>query len=315
MRMPRTLGGLAVVLTLCLGLTACGDNLDEGGSGTAGGGDKGSLTIASAGFTESQVMAEMYAAVLRNAGYTIEIKTVDNRELYEPALEKGEVDVVPDYAATMAEFLNRKKNGPDAPPVASNDVDKTVAALRQLAEPLGLLVLEPSKAVDQNAFVVSKEFAEQNNLKTLSDLGRSGKAVSLAAGEECADRPFCKPGLEKTYGIKITKIDPLGVSTAQTKKSVQDGKNQLGLALTTDGSLESFGLVVLEDDKGLQNADNLIPVVNKESAGSDDVAQALNQLSETLTTEDLASLNQKVDAERQKADKVAQDYLKEKGLL
>ena len=99
---------------------------------------------------------------------------MDNRELYEPALEKGQIDVVPEYAATLAEFLNAKKNGPKArEPVASSDVDATVTALKKLAAPRGLKVLPPGEAVDQNAFAVSKEFAEKHNLKTLSDLGKS----------------------------------------------------------------------------------------------------------------------------------------------
>ena len=99
--------------------------------------------------------------------------------------------------------------------------DRHGIAGRELAEPLGLTALEPAEAVDQTAFVVSQEFATQNNLRTLTDLGASGIEVSLAAGEECATRPFCQPGLEHTYGIKISRIDPLGVATVPTKKSDQ----------------------------------------------------------------------------------------------
>jgi osmoprotectant transport system substrate-binding protein len=316
-RLRRILGVAAVGLALSLGATACGgDNLsDDSDSSSSESESKGELVIGSAGFTEINIMAEMYAALLQDAGYETTIQTVQNRELYQPALESGEIDVVPDYAATMTEFLNRKVNGPDAAVVATSDVDTTVTALRELAEPLGLTPLDPAEAVDQNAFVVSEEFATQNNLTTLSDLGASGIEVSLAAGEECATRPFCQPGLEQTYGIKISRIDPLGVATVPTKQSVQEGRNQLGLALTTDGTLEDFGLVVLEDDKGLQLADNLIPIVNTEQAGAEDIATALNQLAEVLTTEDLAELNRRVDADREREADVARSYLEEKGLL
>ncbi len=114
--------------------------------------------VGSAGFTESKVLAELYAQVLADAGYRTTIRTVENRELYEPSLEKGEIDVVPEYAATLAEFLNAKTNGPKAPeekPVASSDVAATVAALEKLAEPRGLKVLPAGEAVDQNAFAVT----------------------------------------------------------------------------------------------------------------------------------------------------------------
>ena len=321
MRRRRSLGGLAAALGLSLVLAACGgdDNaLDEGtgsGSGSDTGAAKGALVVGSAGFSESQIMAEMYALLLEKAGYDTQIKTVANRELYEPALEKGEIDVVPEYAATVAEFLNRKKNGPDAPLVASADPAATVEALSTLAEGYGLAVLEPSEANSSNAYAVTKEYAEANGLKTLSDLGAKGQPVVLAATEECPDRPFCAQGLEKTYGIKISKILPLGFGSPQTKDAVKKGDAQLGLVGTTDATLESFGLVALEDDKKLQLADNVVPMVNKSEAGSPEVAEALNALASELTTEDLATLNAKVDQERQKPADVAREYLESRGLL
>ena len=135
-RRARTLlaaGGAVAVLATAL--TACGGNsLEKEGGGSADGGSKGELVIGSAGFTESQIMAELYSKLLTKAGYSTSISKLKNRELYEPALEKGEIDVVPEYAATLAEFLNAKENGPKAKPVASNDIGKTTAALEKLAK-------------------------------------------------------------------------------------------------------------------------------------------------------------------------------------
>ncbi|MCX5377616.1 ABC transporter substrate-binding protein [Streptomyces sp. NBC_00091] len=318
--LSATLG--AVALTASLG--ACGgeslEKAKDGGSSSAAasGGGKGKLVVGAAGFTESNVLAELYAQLLRGAGYDTSITTVNNRELYEPSLEKGEIDVVPEYAATLAEFLNAKVNGPNAPkekPVASSDAAATVAALEKLAAPLGLKVLPAGAAVDQNAFAVSKEFAQKNNLKTLSDLGKSGLKVKIAAGDECAVRPFCAPGLEKTYGISVSGIDPKGVGTPQAKQAVKDGVDQLVLTTTTDATLDGYGLVLLEDDKKLQNADNVLPVVNAKDGGAPEVAAALDGLTKALTTADLVELNRKVDAERAKPADVAKAYLDSKGLL
>ncbi|MGW7098454.1 ABC transporter substrate-binding protein [Streptomyces sp. NPDC054838] len=320
----HVLGAALGAAALAASLTACGgDSLEkakDGGSASSapGGGAKGNLVIGAAGFTESNVLAELYAQVLRNAGYSTSVTTVNNRELYEPSLEKGEIDVVPEYAATLAEFLNAKVNGKDAPkdkPVASSDAAATVAALEKLATPLGLKVLPVGSAVDQNAFAVTKEFAAKNNLKSLSDLGRAGLKVKIAAGDECAVRPFCQPGLEKTYGISVSGIDPKGVGTPQAKQAVKDGVDQLVLTTSTDATLDSYGLVLLEDDKKLQNADNVLPVVNAKDAGAPEVAAALDGLTKTLTTADLVDLNRKVDAERAKAADVAKAYLESKGLI
>ncbi|MFI6878705.1 ABC transporter substrate-binding protein [Streptomyces sp. NPDC050400] len=304
---------------LTAGLTACGgDSLegkDDSGSAGSGGGKKGKIVVGAASFTEAKVLGELYAQILDDAGYDASVKTVENREIYEPQLAKGAIDVVPEYAATLAEFLNLKKNGADAKPVASSDVDATVTALRGLAEPQGLKVLDAGEAVDQNAFAVSESFAKKHNLKTLSDLGKSGEKVKIAAGDECEERPFCAPGLKKTYGIDVTGIDPKGVGTTQSKQAVKNGTDQLVLTTTTDATLKNFGLVLLEDDKKLQNADNIIPVVNAKDAGDKAIADVLGKLTKALTTDDLVELNRKVDAERQKEADVAKAYLESKGLI
>ncbi|MFH7595993.1 ABC transporter substrate-binding protein [Streptomyces racemochromogenes] len=322
----RILGATLVAAALTVSLSACGgDSLEkskDGGSSSSssssGGGAKGRLVVGAAGFTESNVLAELYARLLADAGYDTSVTTVNNRELYEPSLEKGEIDVVPEYAATLAEFLNAKVNGPNAPkekPVASSDPAATAAALEKLAAPLGIKALPLGAAVDQNAFAVTREFAQKNNLRTLSDLGKSGQKVKIAAGDECAVRPFCAPGLEKTYGIQVSGIDPKGVGTPQAKQAVKDGVDQLVLTTTTDATLDGFGLVLLEDDKKLQNADNVLPVVNAKDAGAPEIGAALERLTKVLTTADLVELNRKVDAERAKPADVAKAYLESKGLL
>ncbi|MFD8121862.1 ABC transporter substrate-binding protein [Streptomyces albidoflavus] len=306
---------LAVLLLTLCAACATGPSLEDQGEVTAPPGDSSRLTVGSAGFTESDLLAQMYALLLRRAGYETELITVANRELYEPALESGRVDVVPEYAATFADWLNAKENGPDADPVGSPDLATTMKALRRLATPRGLTVLDPGKAVDQNAFAVTREFAAEHSLRTLSDLGASGLPVRLAAGDECVSRPYCQPGLEKTYGIDVTAVDPKGVGTTQAKRAVQSGQDQMVLTTTTDATLDAFGLVLLEDDKKLQNADAVVPVVNRARAGSRRVARALDALAPVLTTADLAGLNRQVDSWRRLPEDVARAYLEEKGLL
>ncbi|MFH9069775.1 ABC transporter substrate-binding protein [Streptomyces alboflavus] len=313
-RARRMAGAATAVVALTAGLTACGGDSLEDDKGSDGGG-KGKIVVGSARFTEQKVLAELYAGVLRDAGYDASVKTVQNREVYEPELKKGTIDVAPEYAATLTEFLNLKKNGADAKPVASSDLDATYGQLTKLAGGRGLKALPAGEAVDQNAFAVTEDYAKEHKLKTLSDLGKSGEKVRIAAGDECETRPFCAPGLKKKYGIDVAGIDPKGVGTTQSKQAVKNGTDQLVLTTTTDATLKNFGLVILEDDKKLQNADNILPVVNEKEAGDKKIAAALAKVTKTLTTDDLIELNRKVDAERQKEVDVAKEYLESKGLI
>ncbi|WP_412080256.1 ABC transporter substrate-binding protein [Streptomyces sp. SJL17-1] len=314
---PLRAARLGLLLAACavLGGCAAGPSLEAQGEVTAPPGDSHRLTVGSAGFTESDLLAQMYALLLEDAGYGTKILSVTNRELYEPALERGQIDVVAEYAATFADWLNAKANGADAPTVGSPDLDATMKALRGLATPRGLTVLDAGRAVDQNAFAVTTAFAAEHRLKTLSDLGATGLPVRLAAGDECVSRPYCAPGLREVYGIDVTAVDPKGVGTTPAKQAVRDGQDQLVLTTTTDATLDEFGLVLLADDKRLQNADNIVPVVNRARAGSEGVTRALSRLNAVLTTADLRLLNEQVDSWRRLPEDVARAYLQEKKLV
>ncbi|MEU6954720.1 ABC transporter substrate-binding protein [Streptomyces sp. NPDC045714] len=307
----------AVAALALLAATACtaGPALENQGEVTAPPGDSKHLTVGSAGFTESDLLAQLYALLLEHAGYSADIISVTNREIYEPALENGQIDVVAEYAATFADWLNAKANGADAPPVGSPDLATTMKELRSLAAPRGLTVLDPGRAVDQNAFAVTAAYAKEHGLKTLSDVGAAKLSVRLAAGDECVQRPYCAPGLRRTYGIDVVAVDPKGVGTTQAKQAVQSGQDQMVLTTTTDATLDQFGLVLLEDDKKLQNADYVVPVVNRARAGSTGVRDALDRLNAVLTTADLASMNERVDSWRRLPEDVARTYLESKKLL
>jgi osmoprotectant transport system substrate-binding protein len=318
----RRIGLLAVAGAAGLLLAACGGSSNafssssssssssSGAAGAAGGADK-TLVVGGANFTEMSVMEQLYGQLLAKNGYSVSYKQVDNREIYEPALEQGQIDVVPDYAATLANFISKKTGGTGD--IATADANETVQKMQPLLTKLGLTAFSASPAKDNNAFAVTKKYAQANTLKTLSDLAKLGKPVVLAATTECPDRPFCQPGLEKTYGMKISKVLPLGFGSPQAKQAVTSGKADLVLTGTTDATLDQLGLVLLEDDKGLQQADNIVPVVGKK-ANTAEVKALLDKLSAALTTQDLTQLNAKVDAQRQTAQQVAKDYLASKGL-
>lgn len=321
-RKTKVRRSLAIALAApLLLLAACGnggtDALDEGDSGNADtGGDKGEVVIAYQDYTEMSIMAEMYAALLEKEGFQPTLKGVGDRAIYAGQLASGDVHVAPEYVSSMTEFLNRDMNGADAALVASPDLEETMGRLRELAAHHEITPLEPAEAEDANAFAVTQQFAEDNNLETLSDLREMQQPIALAAAPDCPERPDCQGGLEGVYGIKIDRFEPLGFGTPATKDALTKGEVDLGQVGTSDGQIEQLELVVLEDDRDWQNAENLVPVVSSSFLDQNpEVADALNALSEVLTTEDLMRLNAQVDAERQLAADVAENYLRDKGLI
>jgi osmoprotectant transport system substrate-binding protein len=246
------------------------------------------------------------------------VKTVGAREITEPALEKGSsgggVDVVPEYLATFTEFLNNKKNGANATAVASGDVTKTLAAGQGLAGGYGITLFTPSAATDENAFAVTQKFAKANNLTTLSDLaGYTGKII-LGGPPECPKRPFCEPGLVKTYGIKFAGFKALDAGGPLTKQAIAQGKVTVGLVFSSDGGIGALGLQVLTDDKHLQNADNVVAAVNSKIGADAALKAALDSVDAVLTTDDLVALNKSVDIDRKDPAAVAKAYASSKGL-
>ena len=198
----------------------------------------GSLTIGAANFSENITIAEIYAAVLRDAGYDASVRTIGNRETYLPALESGEIAIVPEYAATAAEFLNKRLNGADAPTVASGDIEVTADALAELGSQVGIVFGDASDAQDQNAFAVTTAFAEQYGVTTLSDLAEAcGGGLSLGGPPECPERPFCQLGLEDVYGVDITDFASLDAGGPLTKTAIRQGEVSIGLVFSSDGEL------------------------------------------------------------------------------
>jgi osmoprotectant transport system substrate-binding protein len=206
-------------------------------SGVSGG--SGPIVVGAADFTESQVLGTLYADVLTAAGFQASVQTVGNRELYLPALQRGEIQVFPEYLATVTDIINGQVNGSDAEGVASGDVDATVEALTPLAEQVGLVFGEPAEAADQNAFAVTQEFADQVGVTTLSDLAEACGDGSLTLGGpgECPERPQCQPGLEETYGLEFADFQEFDAGGPLTKAAIQQGEVSIGLVFSSDGAL------------------------------------------------------------------------------
>jgi osmoprotectant transport system substrate-binding protein len=285
------LSALAVLATAC-------------GATTTPAAQKGTIIVGGFGFPESSVLAQVYGQALAHDGYTVIYKlNLGQREVVAPALKKGDIDMYPGYAATDLEYYNNKAGE------ASGDVAATTAKLNSYLQPLGLVALTPAAAVDQNAFAVTKETqAKYNGITKLSDLAPIAGQLTMGAGPECLTRPYCIPGLEKTYGIKFKAFRALDTDGPLTRAAFKNGTIQVGLVFSSDGDLNALGLVVLQDDKHLEAADNVVPII-RTAVATDNVKKVLNNIDKNLTTADLVAMNAQVSIDHKDPDVVAKAYL------
>ncbi|WP_370250028.1 ABC transporter substrate-binding protein [Nocardioides sp.] len=305
--------GAAAALT-ALTLAACGSDDSGDGGDTAPAADAVPLTLATQSFPEATLVGALYEVLLEANGYDVEVKAVESRDAYFGELSSGDVDVVPEYLAAVGDFLNTQANGEGAEPVTSSDPAATEAAVVPLAQDAGVTLLDLSDASSQNAFFVTAETAESESLTALSDL--EGQSIVLAASPDCDGRADCEGGLSDVYGIDITEILPLGFASPETYAAVQDGEAQLGLTGTIDPNLEDEGLVLLEDDRGIQPAQNYVPAVNSDFlAEHEDLAGPLDELMAALDNDTINELLARITIDREQATDVAEDYLTEQGLI
>jgi len=297
-----------VLATGCSGDDVAEDDKSNDSSTTTG----GKVTLASQNFDEAVLVTTMYQLLLEDAGYQVDTKLVDTRPAYLAEFP-GDVDIVPEYVAGLGDQLNVEANGENAGAISTSDLDETLSAMQPLLDDKGITLLEASEAASQNAYFVTQDYSDSEGVTKLSDL--EGKSIKLAAAPDCTGRDDCEKGLTDVYGIKIELL-PLGYASPQTYKAVVDGEAQLGQTGTLDGTLDDQGLVLLDDDRGIQPAQNLVPAVATDFLDEHpDVQEPLENLMGVLDNETLGELIARVSVDREKPTDVAQDFLEEAGLL
>lgn len=306
MRRSRTWALALVLAFMALLVSGCGDDDEEAAGGTTTVA-KGRIVVGSTNFPEQLIVANMYAQVLEHHGFDVELRpNLGNREIVQPALQNGEIDLLPEYVGTLLEFLQTGS--------ATPDVGESVAKLRELLAPRGLTALEPAPAVDANALVVTKKTATEKKLAKISDLTPIAGTLVLGGPPECPTRPLCLLGFESVYGLKFKEFKALDAGGPITKEALEKGQIDVALLFSSDGAIPARGFVVLEDDKNLQPAENVIPVIRTEKV-TPELEKALNEVSAQLTTEELSELNKAVDVDRADPDDVAKSFLEEHKLL
>ncbi|HYY81794.1 MAG TPA: ABC transporter substrate-binding protein [Actinomycetes bacterium] len=264
------------------------------------------ITVASFDFPESETLAELYGQALRGGGYPVEvISRLGSREIVEPALEQGKVDLVPEYMGSALDFLG------DLALAASADPRQTHARLEQAFGPRGVSVLAYAPAQDRNGFVVTAQTARTYRLRRVSDLGRVAGRFALGGPPECPERPLCLQGLERTYGLHFERFEPMPTRTV-TATALEEGEIDVGMIDTTDANLATRELLQLADDRRLQPADNLVPVVRRQvlDAYGPRLVRLLDSVTAPLTTPALIGLNRQVEVDELAPASVAAAWLR-----
>jgi osmoprotectant transport system substrate-binding protein len=247
--------------------------------------DDDAVTVASFNFPESEVLAELYAQALEGRGMVVERELdLGPRELVVPALQRGLVELVPEYAGSGLGFFAQ---------TASNDPAITHERLLAALRPRGLAALDAAPAQDRNTFVVDATTADHLHLVSLSDLGSFAPAMTFGGPTECRERRFCLSGLEDVYGLHFAEFVALDAGGPLTLQALNDRTIDIGLLFSSNPAIRAGALVELRDDRGLEPAENVTPIVSQvtlDRFGST-FADTLNAVSALLRTSDLRQMN------------------------
>lgn len=304
-----TLIRTAIAGVAVLGLAGCGGGGDPLGGGDAGSSpapDKvSSITVGSADFSESQLLAEIYGQALAAKGVEVTQKpNIGNRETYMAAIKDGSVHLLPEYTGAALHYF--KKDATETEDQATYDALKD-------ALPSGLEVLEKSPAADEDTIVVTKATADKYSLKSLADLKPVAKDMVAGGSSEFKVRDAGLKGLKEKYDVEFKEYKTLDAGGPLSLKALLDNQIQVSNFFTTQSLIKDNNLVMLEDPENILPPNNIVPLIRTDHK-SDDVASTLNAVSAKLTTEALTDMVKRIDVGKESAKAVATDWLSQNPL-
>jgi len=329
---------LMAALALAVGFSACGGGSDSTGSsaeestaeettaeetteeGEEGGAiaanpanGKVSLTIGSKNFPEQEILGEIYAQALKAAGYKVKSDlSLGSETVALKAVESGAISGYPEYASTaLTSFFGYE---PEEVPADPNAAWKQANTEFQKK---GLEAFPPTPFASANAVGTLKSTAEKYGLKNVSDLEGISEKLSIYGSPECRERIDCLAGLEKLYGLKFKEFKPVDISLRYTV--LDKGQADLSILFTTDPQLaaEKNKYVILEDDKHVFRAGNVIFVTKQsvaEKAGPD-YEKTIVEVQKGLTLPVVQELDARVELEKQTPKEAAAAYLEAAGYV
>jgi osmoprotectant transport system substrate-binding protein len=322
---PRLRALLALVAALALALTvaACGDD-DETTTETSGGDTSASLieenpdnngvslTIGSKNFTEQIVLGEIYAQALEAAGYDVSTDlNLGDEQVALKALEEGEISGYPEYTSTaLTSFFDF------APEDVPGDAQQAYEESQDDFEQRGLVSYPPTPFSSANAVGLLAETADELGATSISDLEGESQDLTLYGSPECRQRIDCLAGLEEYYGLEFKSFTPVDIGLRY--EVLDKGDADLSILFTTDAQLfVSDDYTILEDDKGVLPAGNVIFVATQEAVdeAGPDFGETIENVQQNLSLEVMQELNARVDIDKEEPAQAAQDYLRQYGYI
>lgn len=281
-------------------LSACGssDPLSDKSSSSSK-----TIVVGSANFSESEIIADIYAGALKSAGVKVSTRLqIGARDAYIAALKDGSIDLVPEYTGNLLQYFDKT--------ATAQSSDEVYAALVK-ATPSTFTVLDQAAAQDADSFNVTREFSAKHHVTSLTDLkGMTG--LKVGAPPEFSTRPYGIPGLKSVYGVSATLVPINDGGGPTTLAALLDGKVQLADIYSTTPSIKQHHLVTLTDPKHMILAQNVVPLMAKGKA-STKVTTVLDKVQAKLTTDGLIEMNTKSSIDKQSAQKIADAWLSENG--
>lgn len=298
----RLVAATAALVGAALALAGCASSnpLDTPTTSGSAGGDTGTIVVGSQAYYSNEIIAEIYAQALENAGFTVERKfQIGQRDAYLPSIESGEITLFPEYSGNLLQFFDAE--------TTARTPDDVYAALKE-ALPDNLTVLDQAEASDQDSYTVTNEFATANKLTTIADLANVTTPLTLGGPPELAERPYGPTGLKDVYGVDVT-FKGTGDTTVD---ELVAGTINVANVFTADPRIKTDDLKVLEDPKGLFLASNVVPLVNKDVA--DKIADVINPVQAKLTAAGLVALNVQSTVDKKSSADIAKQWLADNGL-
>jgi len=307
----------AVLTAACAGLavmlSACTSSSGHVSSAAGLAGRPGTvITVGSFDFPESVLLAEIYGQALAADNFPVRIlPDLGTRELVDSALMSGLIQLVPEYAGSALEFFSLGRLA------ATSDAEAANRALAGSVAGRGLVPARPAPAQDANAIVVTAATAARYGLRSIADLARLAPGLMFGGPPECPGRAYCLPGLKQVYGLRFKAFISLDAGGPLTLQALEEGDIGVALLFTTDPDIPARHLVVLADDRGLQPAENITPVVRRDVIAryGPNLLAALNTVSALLDTGTLRGLDARVELAGQDPRLVAGRWLRARGLI
>ncbi len=293
--------GIAIVAALSLAGCASDSNpLDKPSADSSDtGGD--TIVVGSQAYYSNEIIAEIYAQGLENAGFTVERTfNIGQRDAYMPEVESGNIDVFPEYTGNLLEYLDKE--------ATATSPDDVYAALKD-ALPDGLTALQYADASDQDTYTVLTSFADENELTSIADLSKLSEPATIGAAPEFEQRPYGPAGAKEAYGIDLT----FSATGQGTLEALLAGTVQVADIYSADPAFQTEDIVALEDPENMILASNVVPIVSSDIA--DQVSEVIDSISAELSAEDLVAMNVQSTLDQKSSADIAEAWLKDKGLI